>query len=91
MLLLGLVLLAPAAADSSKGDVAVVVNSNVPVGNISFAELRRVFLGGYDPEALPSQLIRPASGRLTLLLDRDAAALLPKPNADGVGVLEVSR
>jgi 6-phosphogluconolactonase len=53
--------------------------------------LRRVFLGGYDPEALPSQLIRPASGRLTLLLDRDAAALLPKPNADGVGVLEVSR
>jgi 6-phosphogluconolactonase len=53
--------------------------------------LRRVFLGGYDPETLPSQLIRPASGRLTLLLDRDAAALLPKPNADGVGVLEVSR
>ena len=52
--------------------------------------LRRVFLGGYDPETLPSQLIRPASGRLTLLLDRDAAALLPKPNADGVGVLEVS-
>jgi hypothetical protein len=35
-------------------------------------------------------LIRPASGRLTLLLDRDSAALLPKPNADGVGVLEVS-
>jgi 6-phosphogluconolactonase len=52
--------------------------------------LRRVFLGGYDPEALPSQLIRPASGRLTLLLDRDAAALLPPPNADGRGVLEVS-
>jgi 6-phosphogluconolactonase len=52
--------------------------------------LRHVFLGGYDPETLPSQLIRPASGRLTLLLDRDAAALLPKPNADGVGVLEVS-
>ena len=43
-----------------------------------------------EPEALPSQLIRPASGRLTLLLDRDATALLPKPNADGVGVLEVS-
>jgi 6-phosphogluconolactonase len=53
--------------------------------------LRRVFLGGYDPETLPSQLIRPASGRLTLLLDRDAAARLPRPNADGVGVLEVSR
>ena len=53
--------------------------------------LRQVFLGGYDPETFPSQLIRPASGKLTLLLDRDAAALLPKPNADGVGVLEVSR
>ena len=53
--------------------------------------LRRVFLGGYDPEALPSQLIRPASGRLTLLLDSDAAALLPPPGADGTGVLEVSR
>jgi 6-phosphogluconolactonase len=53
--------------------------------------LRKVFLGGYDPETFPSQLIRPASGKLTLLLDRDAAALLPKPNAAGVGVLEVSR
>lgn len=52
--------------------------------------LRRVFLGGYDPEALPSQLIRPASGRLTLLLDRDAAALLPPPDASGRGVLEVT-
>lgn len=52
--------------------------------------LRRVFLGGYDPEALPSQLIRPASGRLTLLLDADAAALLPPPNSEGIGMLEVS-
>jgi 6-phosphogluconolactonase len=52
--------------------------------------LRHVFLGGYDPETFPSQLIHPASGQLTLLLDRDAAALLPKPNADGVGVLEVT-
>lgn len=52
--------------------------------------LRRVFLGGYDPEALPSQLIQPTSGRLMLLLDRDAAALLPKPDADGKGVLEVT-
>ena len=39
-------------------------------------DLAPVFLGGYDPETLPSQLIRPASGQLTLLLDRDAAALL---------------
>jgi 6-phosphogluconolactonase len=52
--------------------------------------LRRVLLGGYDPEALPSQLIRPASGSLTLLLDADAAALLPPPNAEGTGVLEVT-
>lgn len=52
--------------------------------------LRRVLMGGYDPETLPSQLIRPASGKLTLLLDAEAAALLPPPNADGTGVLEVS-
>jgi len=45
LLLIGLALLAPAAADSSNGDVAVVVNSSVPVGEISFTELRRVFLG----------------------------------------------
>jgi 6-phosphogluconolactonase len=59
-------------------------------GTAKAETLRSVFLGKYDPETYPSQLIRPASGRLTLLLDRDAAALLPKPNADGVGVLEVS-
>ncbi len=52
--------------------------------------LRRVFLGGYDPETLPSQLIRPASGKLTLLLDAEAAALLPPAGADGAGVLEAS-
>jgi 6-phosphogluconolactonase len=53
--------------------------------------LRRVLLGEYDPETLPSQLIRPANGRLTLLLDTEAAALLPKPQADGTGTLEISR
>jgi len=48
-------------------------------------------LGAYDPEKYPSQLIRPASGQLTLLLDRAAAAELP-PIADGdAGRLEVSR
>jgi 6-phosphogluconolactonase len=38
-----------------------------------------VFLGAYDPESKPSQLIRPASGRLTLLLDAAAASKLPVP------------
>ena len=53
--------------------------------------LREVLLGAYDPEKYPSQLIRPASGQLTLLLDRAAAAELP-PIADGdAGRLEVSR
>jgi 6-phosphogluconolactonase len=48
-----------------------------------------VLLGKYDPETLPSQLIRPRNGKLLMLLDRDAAALLPKPGADGVGRLEI--
>lgn len=50
-----------------------------------------VLLGKYDPETLPSQLIRPSHGRLLMLLDRDAAALLPAPSADGVGRLEIER
>jgi 6-phosphogluconolactonase len=48
-----------------------------------------VLLGKYDPETLPSQLIRPRNGKLLMLLDGDAAALLPKPGADGVGRLEI--
>ena len=40
--------------------------------------VRDVFLGAYHPEAMPAQLIRPASGRLDLLLDAAAAALLPE-------------
>ncbi len=38
-----------------------------------------VFLGAYDPEAKPAQMVRPASGRLTLLLDAAAAEKLPRP------------
>jgi len=38
-----------------------------------------VFRGAYDPEAKPAQLVRPASGRLTLLLDAAAASMLPGP------------
>jgi 6-phosphogluconolactonase len=46
-----------------------------------------VLLGAYDPEAKPSQLIRPASGELTFLLDAAAAAKLPDPAG---GTLELS-
>ena len=53
--------------------------------------LREVLLGPYQPETLPSQLIQPESGELSFLLDRAAAAKLPQPDADGRGLLEVSR
>lgn len=49
--------------------------------------LHNVLLGPYDPEAAPSQLIRPASGKLTLLLDSAAAAKLPQATD---GTLELS-
>jgi 6-phosphogluconolactonase len=49
--------------------------------------LHDVLLGEYDPESKPSQLIRPASGGLTFLLDAAAAAKLPEP---GGGTLELS-
>jgi 6-phosphogluconolactonase len=52
--------------------------------------LHDVFLGPYQPETYPSQLIRPASGRLTLLLDAAAASKLPAPaNSDSTGTLEL--
>ena len=41
-----------------------------------------VFLGAYDPKSKPSQLIRPGSGRLTVLLDAAAAAELGVPVGD---------
>ncbi len=50
--------------------------------------LKEVWLGPSDPERLPSQLIRPAGGILTLLLDRAAASLLPPPDAEGCGTFE---
>ena len=53
--------------------------------------LHDVLLGKYDPETLPSQLIHPRNGRLLMLLDKDAAALLPTPNANGTGPLEIER
>jgi len=66
VLLLGLVLLAPPPADSAaSGDVAVVVNATVPVGEMSFTELRRVFLG--ERQFWSSSL------RISLLLHAPAA------------------
>ncbi len=53
--------------------------------------LAGVLSGAYNPQELPSQLIRPKSGRLTLLLDQAAASLLPQPDADGVGRLGIVR
>lgn len=49
-----------------------------------------VFLGSYDPEMRPAQLIRPASGRLTLLLDAAAASELPRlADSETVGTMEI--
>jgi 6-phosphogluconolactonase len=50
--------------------------------------VREVFTGPRDPERLPSQLIWPSGGILTLFLDQAAAALLPAPDGEGRGVLE---
>jgi 6-phosphogluconolactonase len=53
--------------------------------------LSEVFTGPKDIERLPSQLIWPASGILTLILDKAAAAQLPPPGEDGAGHLEKTR
>lgn len=53
--------------------------------------LHEVFTGARDPERLPSQLIWPSGGILTLILDKDAAALLPATDGEGCGVLERQR
>jgi 6-phosphogluconolactonase len=55
------------------------------------APLKGVLLGPYNPEELPSQLIQPQNNRITLLLDSAAAALLPIPDAEGKGRLEIAR
>jgi 6-phosphogluconolactonase len=52
--------------------------------------LHEVLLGAYNPDEFPSQLIRPANGKLTMLLDRAAAEKLPPP-VDGKGTLEIKR
>jgi 6-phosphogluconolactonase len=50
--------------------------------------LKEVLLGPRDPERLPSQLIAPAGGILTLLLDTAAAALLPATGEGAMGTIE---
>jgi 6-phosphogluconolactonase len=50
--------------------------------------LKEVMFGPRDPERLPSQLIAPAGGILTLLLDHAAAAQLPATNTQGFGAFE---
>jgi 6-phosphogluconolactonase len=62
------------------------------IGGKNKAELvKEVFMGPRDPERLPSQLIWPSSGILTLILDKDAAALLPATDVHGRGVFERER
>ena len=55
------------------------------------AILKEVLTGPRDPERLPSQLIWPSSGILTVLLDKAAATLLPATDEEGCGVLERER
>jgi 6-phosphogluconolactonase len=50
--------------------------------------LKEVLTGPLNPERLPSQLIWPASGILTFILDKAAASLLPATDGEGCGVLE---
>jgi len=50
--------------------------------------LNQVFTGPRDTGRLPSQLIRPASGILTLILDKASAALLPANGESERGVFE---
>jgi 6-phosphogluconolactonase len=60
-------------------------------GAAKAAILKEVLTGPRDPERLPSQLIWPSSGILTLLLDKAAATLLPATDEEGCGVLERER
>ena len=60
-------------------------------GTDKAAVLKDVLTGPSDPERLPSQLIWPSSGILTLILDQSAAALLPATDGEGCGLLERER
>jgi len=60
-------------------------------GEDKAAVLSEVLTGQRDVERFPSQLIWPASGILTLFLDKAAASLLPATDREGCGVLERER
>jgi 6-phosphogluconolactonase len=52
--------------------------------------LHDVLLGPWQPDTYPSQLIRPATGKLTFLLDSATASKLPIPDpATQTGTLEL--
>jgi len=59
-------------------------------GEEKAAMVGTVFTGAYDPETYPAQLIRPANGKLLLLLDAAAAAGLPGAPQDGEITLELA-
>jgi 6-phosphogluconolactonase len=63
------------------------------VGKDKAEVLAEVLTGPRDPERLPSQLIRPANGKLLFLLDEAAAAKLPPATEAGeghkIGTLEI--
>jgi 6-phosphogluconolactonase len=46
-------------------------------GSEKASVLNEVLFGGFDPERLPAQLVRPDSGEVTWIVDQAAAALLP--------------
>lgn len=73
---------------------APVINQGADVfflvsGGDKAAVLKEVFLGARDPERLPSQMIRPANGILTLLLDSSAASLFPPTDTNGRGEITI--
>jgi 6-phosphogluconolactonase len=62
------------------------------IGGADKADIvNQVLTGPNDPDRLPSQLIWPSGGILTLILDQAAAALLPATDGEGCGVLERER
>jgi hypothetical protein len=73
-LLLGVSGLALAPAASRAGDIAVVVNPDVKVENLSFAELRKILLGDrqFWPSGQPVTLIvrAPVAAERTFLLEK---------------------
>ena len=75
---------------------APVINEGLDVvflvsGEAKAGPLERVLFGARDVEQTPAQLIQPANGTLTFLVDPRAAAKLPKPGPDGVGRTEIAR